>query len=69
MILAVTIAAGVQWIEVYIAAAAENKFVVGGISQDGSVGAAGGWVQGGGHSAFSGKFGLGKLALPIQVSL
>ncbi|KAJ2935487.1 hypothetical protein H1R20_g1607, partial [Candolleomyces eurysporus] len=56
---AVTLGAGVQWIEAYAAVGARNRFIVGGISQDGSVGAAGGWVLGGGHSAFSGKFGLG----------
>lgn len=58
-----TLGAGVQWIEAYAAAGAHNRFIVGGISQDGSVGAAGGWVLGGGHSAFAGKFGLGKLPL------
>ncbi|KAF5339756.1 hypothetical protein D9611_009136 [Ephemerocybe angulata] len=56
---AVTLGAGVQWSEAYAAAAAQNKYVVGGISDTGSVGAAGGWILGGGHSAFSGKFGLG----------
>jgi FAD/FMN-containing dehydrogenase len=33
--------------------------IVGGISLGTSVGAAGGWVMGGGHSVFSPKFGLG----------
>ena len=32
-----------------------------------SVGAAGGWVMGGGHSAFSPKFGLGT-AIPVHCS-
>jgi hypothetical protein len=32
---------------------------VGGISSGGSVGAAGGWLLGGGHSALSPNYGLG----------
>ncbi|KAG7095769.1 hypothetical protein E1B28_006474 [Marasmius oreades] len=56
---ALTIGAGVQWREAYAAAEQNGRYVVGGISGDGSVGAAGGWIGGGGHSAFSAKFGLG----------
>ncbi|KAL0579412.1 hypothetical protein V5O48_002583 [Marasmius crinis-equi] len=56
---ALTIAAGVQWHEAYSAAQQNNRYVLGGISQDGSVGAAGGWIGGGGHSAFALKYGLG----------
>ncbi|KAJ2933089.1 hypothetical protein H1R20_g3993, partial [Candolleomyces eurysporus] len=56
---AVTLGAGVQWIEAYAAVGARDRLIVGGISPDGSVGAAGGWVLGGGHSPFAGQFGLG----------
>jgi hypothetical protein len=50
----------VQWYEAYAAANSYNRTIVGGISDGGSVGAAGGWVQGGGHSILSPKFGLGE---------
>jgi hypothetical protein len=43
--------------DVYKAANDLNVTVVGGGSR--SVGAAGGWVQGGGHSPLSGLYGLG----------
>ena len=56
---AVTYGAGVQWREAYASADQQGLFIVGGISLGGSVGAAGGWVMGGGHSALSPKFGLG----------
>ena len=56
---ALTIGAGVQWSEAYAAANASGRFIVGGISGGGSIGAAGGWILGGGHSAFSPKYGLG----------
>jgi FAD/FMN-containing dehydrogenase len=59
-ILALTLGAGVQWRGAYEAARANNRFVVGGLSVEASVGAAGGWVLGGGHSAFSARHGLGK---------
>ncbi|KAF8813980.1 FAD-binding domain-containing protein, partial [Phlegmacium glaucopus] len=55
----VTLGAGVQWHEAYDFAQKQGRFIVGGISAGASVGAAGGWVMGGGHSAFSPKFGLG----------
>ena len=54
-----TYEAGVQWHKAYDSAHQQGLFVVGGLSLGGSVGAAGGWVMGGGHSAFSPKFGLG----------
>lgn len=56
---AVTLGAGVQWNEAYVAAHQQGRFVIGGLSAGGSVGAAGGWVMGGGHSAFSSRHGLG----------
>ncbi|KAJ1305349.1 hypothetical protein OPQ81_000364 [Rhizoctonia solani] len=54
---AVTVGAAELWIDVYKAAEDHNATVVGGAAQ--SVGAAGGWVQGGGHSPISGLYGLG----------
>ena len=54
-----TLGAGVQWYEAYAAAEAQGRVLVGGLSEGGSVGAAGGWIMGGGHSAFSSTFGLG----------
>ncbi|KAL1914867.1 uncharacterized protein VTP21DRAFT_7783 [Calcarisporiella thermophila] len=53
---AVTVEAGTQWDEIYDAAEKNNLTVVGGNSL--TVGAAGGYVQGGGHSAHSPKYGL-----------
>lgn len=49
--------AGVQWGEAYSFAEAHNITVVGG--SDKTVGAAGGWLQGGGHGALSPSMGLG----------
>ncbi|KAI0371891.1 FAD-binding domain-containing protein [Pilatotrama ljubarskyi] len=54
-----TLGAGVQWDEAYAAADAAGRMIVGGISPGGSVGAAGGWLLGGGHSALSPTHGLG----------
>ncbi|CAE6533406.1 unnamed protein product [Rhizoctonia solani] len=54
---AVTVGAAELWIDVYKAANDHNATVVGGAAH--SVGAAGGWVQGGGHSPISGLYGLG----------
>ncbi|KAF9262893.1 FAD-binding domain-containing protein [Marasmius fiardii PR-910] len=54
-----TLEAGVQWHEAYDAAEQNGRFVVGGISAGGSVGATGGWIQGGGHSAWAPLHGLG----------
>jgi hypothetical protein len=41
-------------------------FIVGGISPRGSVGAAGGWLQGGGHSVMSPNYGLGMQDSPLE---
>lgn len=57
---AVTLGAGVQWDEAYQAVDLNGRMMVGGASGGGSVGAAGGWLQGGGHSALSPSFGLGE---------
>ncbi|PIL35787.1 hypothetical protein GSI_02517 [Ganoderma sinense ZZ0214-1] len=51
--------AGVQWQEAYMTANNAGRMIVGGISPGGSVGAAGGWILGGGHSALSPTYGLG----------
>ncbi|EAU82165.2 FAD binding domain-containing protein [Coprinopsis cinerea okayama7 len=56
---AITLGAGVQWAEAYQAVNEAGRTLVGGISIGGSVGAAGGWVMGGGHSALSPTYGLG----------
>lgn len=48
-----------QWAEAYAAAKANGRFILGGLSGGGSVGAAGGWVLGGGHGAFAPIYGLG----------
>ena len=60
-----TLEAGVQWHEAYAAADAQNRLLVGGFSSGGSVGSAGGWVSGGGHSALAPQYGLGKLGLRL----
>jgi FAD/FMN-containing dehydrogenase len=52
-----TFGAGVQWFEAYEAAKQYNRVIVGASSQ--SVGAAGGWLSGGGHSAVALNYGLG----------
>ncbi|MBT5413688.1 MAG: FAD-binding protein [Rhodospirillaceae bacterium] len=54
---AVTAEAGARWIEVYLAASANNRYVQGGGCT--SVGAAGGFIQGGGYGSFSKRFGTG----------
>ncbi|KAJ6583238.1 FAD-binding domain-containing protein [Mycena sp. CBHHK59/15] len=54
---AVTLGAGVQWADAYQFADAHNITLVGG--SDRSVGAVGGWLQGGGHSILSNSMGLG----------
>ena len=55
---AFTFGAGVQWIEAYEAARQQNRAIVGAAIQ--SVGTAGGWLAGGGHSAIASSYGLGK---------
>jgi len=54
-----TFGAGVQWSEAYEAVSQHNRVIVGGISPRGSVGAAGGWLAGGGHSLIAPNYGLG----------
>ena len=61
--LAVTFGAGVQWHEAYDFVQKQGRSIVGGISPGASVGAAGGWVMGGGHSILSPKFGLGTVTI------
>ncbi|KAH9944362.1 FAD-binding domain-containing protein [Epithele typhae] len=56
---AITLGAGVQWEEAYEAVNAKDRAIVGGQSPGGTVGAAAGWVLGGGHSPLSPTFGLG----------
>ncbi|KAF8660909.1 hypothetical protein AX16_001537 [Volvariella volvacea WC 439] len=53
----VTMGAGVQWNDAYAFADQHNITLVGG--SDRSVGAVGGWLQGGGHGALSNTMGLG----------
>ena len=54
---AITIGAGVQWGDAYKFADSVGKLLVGG--DNGFVGAAGGWVQGGGHSFNTPVYGMG----------
>ena len=54
---ALTVGAGVQWNEAYAAADAHGRAIVGGACP--SVGAAGGWAQGGGLGILSPSVGLG----------
>ncbi|KAI0363913.1 FAD-binding domain-containing protein [Pilatotrama ljubarskyi] len=56
---AITLGAGVQWQDAYEAVNAKNRVLVGGLSAGGTVGAASGWILGGGHSILSPSFGLG----------
>jgi FAD/FMN-containing dehydrogenase len=56
-----TLSAGVQWHEAYDAVQAQGRVLVGGLSAGGSVGAAGGWLLGGGHSILSPYYGLGNI--------
>ncbi|KAI5994875.1 hypothetical protein EDC04DRAFT_2613108 [Pisolithus marmoratus] len=56
---ALTVDAGVQWHEAYDAANQNGRMMVGAVGPDGSIGAAGGWLQGGGHSSLSPTYGLG----------
>jgi FAD/FMN-containing dehydrogenase len=61
---AFTLEAGVQWFEAYAAGKQHNRLIVGGFSSRGSVGAAGGWISGGGHSALAPNYGLGMQNIP-----
>ncbi|KAI5994876.1 hypothetical protein EDC04DRAFT_3148028 [Pisolithus marmoratus] len=56
---ALIVESGVQWHEAYDAANQNGRMMVGGVCPDGSIGAAGGWLQGGGHSSLSPTYGLG----------
>jgi FAD/FMN-containing dehydrogenase len=56
---AMTMGAGVDWRHAYEAIDTVNRVVVGGLSPVGTVGAAGGWQLGTGHSVISPFFGLG----------
>ena len=56
---AMTLESGVQWHEAYDAVESHGRDLVGGISFRGSVGAAGGWILGGGHSILAHTYGLG----------
>ena len=53
---AVTLQAGEQWLDVYRDAARHKRIVVGGAAR--TVGAAGGYFTGGGHSPFAADYGL-----------
>ncbi|KAF9236142.1 hypothetical protein BU15DRAFT_77242 [Melanogaster broomeanus] len=67
---AVTLGAGVQWHEAYDAVNQYGRMMVGGYSAGGSIGAAGGWLAGGGHSALAPTYGLGvDNAIEISVVL
>ena len=64
----VTVGAGHSFDDVYVFAETNNITVVGGSSK--TVGAAGGWLTGGGHSALTNTFGLGvDNALQIKAVL
>ena len=56
-----TLGAGVQWYEAYAAVNNYGRLMVGGLSAGGSIGSSGGWLAGGGHSALSPSYGLGKV--------
>jgi len=56
---AITLEAGVLWNDAYDAAHAHGRVLIGGLSAEGTVGAAGGWLQGGGHGVTSPRYGLG----------
>ena len=57
--IAITIGAGVQWLDVSTIAQQQNRTVAGGFVVNGSVGAGAGWSLGGGHSPLSPFYGLG----------
>ncbi|KAF8904749.1 hypothetical protein CPB84DRAFT_1772742 [Gymnopilus junonius] len=56
---AVTMGTGISWNTAYSESNKHNRSLPGGLSPYGTVGAAGGWQLGGGHSALSRYFGLG----------
>ncbi|KAJ6525447.1 FAD-binding domain-containing protein [Mycena vulgaris] len=55
----ITVGPGIQWVDAYAFAAANNVAIAGGIGPSGSVGAGGGWPLGGGHNIISPALGLG----------
>ncbi|KAI8978635.1 hypothetical protein BDB01DRAFT_799509 [Pilobolus umbonatus] len=54
---AMTLGAGIKWIEAYAAADKYNVTIIGGAQA--GVGAVGGWLQGGGHGILTPAFGMG----------
>ncbi len=58
---AMSMGAGLRWLNAYKAATAANRYVQGGGAT--SVGAAGGFIQGGGYGTFSKKFGIASAAI------
>ncbi|KAF9554313.1 FAD-binding domain-containing protein [Agrocybe pediades] len=67
---AVTLGAGVSWSTAYSQTHAHNRSIPGGMAPFGTVGAAGGWLLGGGHSALTRYFGYGvDNALQFKVVL
>ncbi|KAI0635699.1 FAD-binding domain-containing protein [Trametes polyzona] len=56
---AITVGAGVRWHDAWAAAKAAGRIMVSPPTAGGSVGSAGGWMLGGGHSALSPTYGLG----------
>jgi len=64
---AFTFGAGVQWNEAYEAARQHNRAIVGAVCE--SVGAAGGWLAGGGQSPIAANYGLGTPNAPVRAKL
>jgi hypothetical protein len=62
-VIVITVEAGVQWHDAYNVAHSHGRTLVGGVAAGGSVGAAGGWLLGGGYSLISPHLGLGKFIL------
>ena len=56
---AVTLGVGVQWHEAYDFVQKQGRSIVGGLDENGSISAAGGWAMGRGHGILSPKLGLG----------
>ena len=59
--------AGVSWSTAYRESHAHNRSLPGGLAPFGTVGSAGGWLLGGGHSALSRYFGYGTLSKSVAV--
>jgi len=62
-----TFGAGVQGLEAYEAAKQHGRTIVGPASE--SVGIAGGWFAGGGHSAMSPYYGLGTPNSLVRIKI